>query len=111
MFYSGHDPETGEFVYTPTTMREKRRQRALMQFTRPEFHGRVRKALREAGRKDLIGYHEEALVKPGNEEDWDDDNPACPAGIGSGPATLKRRGNPQRGRKPRGKRAPRPRRD
>lgn len=104
MFYSGHDPETGEFVYTPTTMREKRRQRALMQFTRPEFHGRVRKALREAGRKDLIGTHPDALVKPGQEEDWDDDNPARPAGIGSGPATTSKRNNPYRGRKPRGKR-------
>ncbi|MCA8912707.1 MAG: YgiQ family radical SAM protein [Planctomycetes bacterium] len=103
MFYSGFDPETLEFVYTPTTMREKRRQRALMQFSRPEFHGRVRKALREAGRKDLIGHHKDALVKPGNEEDWDDDNPARPAGIGAGPKTLKKRNNPYRGKKPRGR--------
>ncbi len=101
MFYSGFDPETGDFVYTPTTMREKRRQRALMQFGRPEFQGRVRKALREAGRKDLIGRHKEALVPPGNEEDWEDDNPARPAGIGSGPATTKKRGNPYRGKRPR----------
>jgi uncharacterized radical SAM protein YgiQ len=101
MFYSGHDPETLEYVYTPTTMREKRRQRALMQYSRPEFQGRVRKALREAGRTDLIGRGADALVPPGNEEDWEDDNPARPAGIGSGPATLKRRNNPYRGRKPR----------
>jgi uncharacterized radical SAM protein YgiQ len=100
MFYSGFDPETQEYVYTPTTMREKRRQRALMQYTRPEFHGRVRKALREAGRTDLIGRHKEALVPPGNEEDWEDDNPARPAGIGSGPATLKKRNNPYRGTTP-----------
>ncbi len=101
MFYSGLDPETGSYVYTPTTMREKRRQRALMQFGRPEFQGRVRKALREAGRTDLIGRHKEALVPPGNEEDWEDDNPARPAGIGSGPATLKKHGNPYRGRRKR----------
>lgn len=99
MFYSGHDPETLEHVYTPTTMREKRRQRALMQFGKPEFQGRVRKALREAGRKDLVGRHKEALVPPGNEEDWEDDNPARPAGIGSGPATLKKRNNPYRGKR------------
>ncbi|MBZ0136640.1 MAG: YgiQ family radical SAM protein [Planctomycetes bacterium] len=104
MFYSGHDPETGDFVYTPTTMREKRRQRALMQFKRPEFHGRVRKALREAGRTDLIGSHKDALVTPGIEQDWEDDNPARPAGIGSGPSTLKKRNNPYRGRKPGGRR-------
>ena len=104
MFYSGFDPETGEFVYTPTTMREKRRQRALMQFKRPEFHGRVRKALREAERKDLIGNHKDALVRPGNEEDWDDDNPARPAGIGSGPATMKKRNSPYRGKHPKKRR-------
>lgn len=101
MFYSGHDPETGGYVYTPTTMREKRRQRALMQYSRPEFHGRVRKALREAGRNDLIGRHESALVPPGNEEDWEDDNPARPAGIGSGPTTTRKRNNPYRGKRPR----------
>ncbi len=101
MFYSGLDPETGDYVYTPTTMREKRRQRALMQFSKPEFQGRVRKALREAGRTDLIGRHREALVPPGNEEDWEDDNPARPAGIGSGPATMRKRGSPYRGKRPR----------
>ncbi|MCC6464312.1 MAG: YgiQ family radical SAM protein, partial [Planctomycetes bacterium] len=89
MFYSGYDPETQELVYTPTTMREKRRQRALMQFSKPEFQGRVRKALREAGRTDLIGRHKDALVPPGNEEDWEDDNPSRPAGIGSGHSPRK----------------------
>jgi uncharacterized radical SAM protein YgiQ len=99
MFYSGFDPETMQYVYTPTTMREKRRQRALMQFKRPEFQGRVRKALREAGRSELIGKGPQALVPPGNEEDWEDDNPRRPAGIGSGPKTTKRRGNPYRGKR------------
>gem|GEM_PF-487132 len=98
MFYSGFDPETMQYVYTPTTMREKRRQRALMQFKKPEFQGRVRKALREAGRSELIGKGPQALVPPGNEEDWEDDNPRRPAGIGSGPQTMKRRGNPYRGK-------------
>jgi len=62
-------------------LREERRLRALMQFTKSE-----------------------ALVKPGIEQDRDDDNPARPAGIGSGPATTSKRNNPYRGRKPRGKR-------
>ncbi len=99
MFYSGFDPETMQYVYTPTTIREKRRQRALMQFKKPEFQGRVRKALREAGRSELIGKGPQALVPPGNEEDWEDDNPRRPAGIGSGPSTMKRRGNPYRGKR------------
>jgi len=103
MFYSGFDPETMQYVYTPTQMREKRRQRALMQFNKPEFQGRVRKALREAGRTDLIGKGAQALVPPGNEDDWEDDNPARAAGIGSGPKTLKRKGYVSRNRhKPRG---------
>lgn len=80
-------------------MREKRRQRALMQFKKPEFQGRVRKALREAGRSELIGKGPQALVPPGNEEDWEDDNPRRPAGIGSGPGTMKRHGNPYRGKR------------
>ncbi len=99
MFYSGYDPETLEPVYTPTHMREKRRQRALMQFKRPEFQGRVRKALREAGRLDLVGRHKDALVPPGNEEDWEDDNPARAAGVGAGPATLRKGKAPRRKRR------------
>ncbi len=70
MFYSGYDPWTLKQVYTPTTMREKRRQRALLQFKKPEMQGRVRKALREAGRSDLIGHGPKKLVPPGPEEDW-----------------------------------------
>lgn len=72
MFYSGYDPFTMDLVYTPTTVREKRRQRALMQCKKAEMQGRVRKALREAGRQDLIGYSKNSLVKPGPEEDWRD---------------------------------------
>ncbi|MFH1131474.1 MAG: YgiQ family radical SAM protein [Pseudomonadota bacterium] len=62
MYYSGLDPETLKPVYSATTMREKRRQRVLLQFNRPEFRSRVRKALVEAGRGDLIGHGSRALV-------------------------------------------------
>ena len=40
-------------------------QRALMQFRAPQNHQLVRKALRLAGREDLIGYGRECLVPPG----------------------------------------------
>ena len=76
MYYSGHDPETLEPVETATTIRDKRRQRALLQFAKPEFHGRVRSALRAAGRTDLIGCHAGALVPPGPDEDWQEQRPA-----------------------------------
>ncbi len=96
MYYSGYDPETMMPVYTATTMREKRRQRALLQFDKPEFQGRVRKALKAAGRGDLIGTHARALVPPGPEEDWSDEAPR-----GKGPPHRARLGEargPSRGR-------------
>ncbi len=55
MFYTGLDPMTGKPVYVPRSPEEKRQQRALLQFSRPENHGLVREALRAAGRADLIG--------------------------------------------------------
>jgi uncharacterized radical SAM protein YgiQ len=75
MYYSGLDPETLELVPTAQSMRDKRRQRALLQFMKPEFHGRVRSALKAAGRADLIGRGLKALVPPGPDEDWQDERP------------------------------------
>ena len=43
-------------------MRDRRFQRALLQFFKPENWFEVREALREAGRTDLIGDHREALI-------------------------------------------------
>jgi uncharacterized radical SAM protein YgiQ len=62
MYHTGLDPRTMEPVFVPRGEREKRLQRALLQFNRPENRRLVIEALREAGREDLIGPGPGALV-------------------------------------------------
>ena len=64
MYYSGYDPLTGKKVKTVTDYGEKRLQRALLQFSKPENAPLVREALKKAGREDLIGFGPECLVRP-----------------------------------------------
>ena len=65
MFYTGLDPRTMERVFVARSPEEKAMQRALMQYRAPQNQALVRKALRLAGREDLIGYDRECLVRPG----------------------------------------------
>src|SRR5262249_38941775 len=62
MYYAGMDPFTKERVYVARDLRDRRLQRALMQFFKPENYVEVRKALEEAGRTDLIGSGCDALI-------------------------------------------------
>jgi hypothetical protein len=55
MYYTGIDPFTREAVYIAKGLRDRKMQRALMQFFKPENWFTVREALIEAGRQDLIG--------------------------------------------------------
>ena len=64
MYYTGLDPFTMKKVYVATDYEEKRMQRALLQYKRPENADLVRKALVKCGREDLIGYSKNCLVKP-----------------------------------------------
>ena len=64
MFYTGIDPMTMENVYVPKTTEEKAQQRALLQYFKPENADIVRKALKMAGRGDLIGNGKNCLVLP-----------------------------------------------
>jgi len=64
MYFTGLDPFTMKKIYTPTDPREKRLQRALLQYRRPENRELVREALRKCGREDLIGYGGDCLVPP-----------------------------------------------
>lgn len=64
MYYSGYDPRTMEKVYTAKSPEAKKMQRALLQYHKKRNHKLVRKALKMAGRKDLIGHHRDALVPP-----------------------------------------------
>jgi radical SAM superfamily enzyme YgiQ (UPF0313 family) len=64
MYYTGIDPLAMEPVYTATGLREKRLQKALILYWDKGEWPMVREALREAGRRDLIGYGENCLVPP-----------------------------------------------
>lgn len=54
MYYTELDPFTGENVYVAKDMEEKKMQRALIHYNKPENRGYVIKALKKAGREDLI---------------------------------------------------------
>src|SRR6266852_4912142 len=62
MFYTGIDPFTKEEVYVARNLRDRKLQRALMHFFKPENYFEVRKALEQAGRTDLIGGGCDALI-------------------------------------------------
>ncbi len=81
MYYTGLDPLTGEEVYVARSGRERRMQRALLQYFKPENYGDVREALTAAGRTDLIGPGHDCLI-PAN------------------PPREARRGSPAGGRPP-----------
>ncbi len=64
MYYTGVDPLTNEEVYVPRQKQDKAMQRALMQFKLPQNYELVYKALKQAGRDDLIGFDEKCLIRP-----------------------------------------------
>jgi hypothetical protein len=55
MWYTGIDPFTKRAVPVARNLRDRKLQRALMQFFKPENWFTVREALIQAGRQDLIG--------------------------------------------------------
>ena len=67
MFYTGIDPWTMEKVFVPTDPAEKRLQRALLQYYKPENRRLCIEALIRAGREDLIGNGPRCLVQPDRE--------------------------------------------
>lgn len=62
MYYTGLDPKTMRPVYVAKTYEEKAMQRALMQFTYPQNYDLVYKALKKAGRLDLVGNSPKCLI-------------------------------------------------
>ena len=63
MYYTGFDPFTGQEVYVARHLRDRKLQRALLQFFKPENYFEVRKALLAAGRHELIGWGCDALIQ------------------------------------------------
>jgi uncharacterized radical SAM protein YgiQ len=62
MYYTGKDPMTGQEMPIARNMRDRKLQRALLQFFKAENYFEVREALLKAGRKDLIGGGCDALI-------------------------------------------------
>jgi uncharacterized radical SAM protein YgiQ len=62
MYYTGLDPITSQSVYVARGARERRLQRSLLQWFKPENYADVREALAEAGRLDLVGDGLECLI-------------------------------------------------
>ena len=64
MYYTGLNPITGQPVYVPFRLRERRLQKALLMYHDPNSYHDVKSALREAGREDLIGTGQDCLIAP-----------------------------------------------
>jgi uncharacterized radical SAM protein YgiQ len=64
MYYTGLDPFTKNPVHVARNLRDRKLQRALMQFFKPANWFLVREALLKAGRKDLIGNGCDCLIPP-----------------------------------------------
>ena len=62
MYYTGKDPMTEKPVHVAKGMRERRMQRALLQYFKPENYYDVKMALRDCGREDLIGNGPDCLI-------------------------------------------------
>lgn len=71
MYYTGLDPFTMEPVHVPKE-REKRIQRAILQYRDPKNYGLVREGLLTAGRGDLIGDCGKCLIPARSERTMSD---------------------------------------
>jgi len=63
MFYTGINPFNDKKIYIPETYEERRMQRALLQSGKPENYDIILKALKKAGREDLLGFDKNCLLK------------------------------------------------
>ena len=63
-YYTGIDPDTMQEIYVAKSPKEKKMQRALLQYDNPKNYDIVLEALKIAGREDLIGYGANCLIKP-----------------------------------------------
>ncbi len=62
MYHTGFDPRSMKPVYVPKGEREKKMQRALLQFNRKESRQLVKEALEKTGRTDVIGRGPNCLI-------------------------------------------------
>ena len=62
MYHTGRDPMTAKPVTVTKGLRNRKMQKALLQFFKPENYFEVRKALEHIGRQDLIGSGCDSLI-------------------------------------------------
>jgi hypothetical protein len=62
LYLTGVDPFTKQEVYVAKGLKDRKMQRALMQFFKPDNYFTVREALIQAGRQDLIGSGCDCLI-------------------------------------------------
>jgi hypothetical protein len=62
MYYTGIDPFTKKPVHIAKQVKDRKLQRALLQFFKPENYFEVREALNATGRQDLIGNGCDCLI-------------------------------------------------
>ncbi|HWP97475.1 MAG TPA: YgiQ family radical SAM protein [Syntrophomonadaceae bacterium] len=62
MYVTGIDPFSGREIYVPRDEKERKLQRALLQYREPNNLPLVLEALQSCGRQDLIGSHPRALA-------------------------------------------------
>jgi uncharacterized radical SAM protein YgiQ len=117
MYYTGIDPFTKKPVYIARQLKDRKLQRALMQFFKPENYFEVREALQRAKRTDLIGDGCDSLIpsrppKEALQKRRQDANQRfagnyvhTPPGTGSGPKRRndkQSRNRPGKGYRPKG---------
>jgi radical SAM superfamily enzyme YgiQ (UPF0313 family) len=110
MYHTGLDPMTKKPVKVTKALRDRRMQRALLQFFKPENYFEVRRALEQAGRRDLIGSGcdcliperppREALDRKRNEATRAFTESTSGDHIRGGPATGRERGGPAAAKPP-----------
>lgn len=90
MFYTGLDPYTMKEVYVAKTPQEKAMQRALLQYYDPSKRDLIEKALKIAGRYDLIGNSQNCLIKPNFNRNYHSNNSKSKTGGYYGKKSRKR---------------------
>lgn len=63
MYHTGLNPENGRAIYVPRQEKERKWQRALLQYRNRANQKLVCEALQGCGREDLIGFSSRALIK------------------------------------------------
>jgi uncharacterized radical SAM protein YgiQ len=63
VYHTGKDPHTGKPIYVARTFRERKMQRALIQYRNPSNRALIRKALKTMGKEHLLPYFLKPLTK------------------------------------------------